>query len=149
MTIHAPIPGDAPQFALMREKMLIGGAWVDADGGGLINVSNPATGALIGTVPDGGAGETRRAIEAAAKAYPAWRARPAAERAGLLHKLADLLIANADELAAILTTEQGKPLAEAKGEVLGSAAYVRWFAEEARRVYATPSPPRGRTAAFS
>lgn len=142
MTIHAPIPGDAPQFALMREKMLIGGAWVDADGGGLINVSNPATGALIGTVPDGGAGETRRAIEAAAKAYPAWRARPAAERAGLLHKLADLLIANADELAAILTTEQGKPLAEAKGEVLGSAAYVRWFAEEARRVYGDtiPSP---------
>lgn len=142
MTIHAPIPGDAPQFALMREKMLIGGAWVDADGGGLINVSNPATGALIGTVPDGGAVETRRAIEAAAKAYPAWRARPAAERAGLLHKLADLLIANADELAAILTTEQGKPLAEAKGEVLGSAAYVRWFAEEARRVYGDtiPSP---------
>ena len=142
MTVHAPIPGDAPPFALMREKMLIGGAWVDADGGGLINVANPATGDLIGTVPDAGGGETRRAIAAAAAAFPAWRAKTAAERSGLLHKLADLLIANADELGAILTTEQGKPLAEAKGEVLGSAAYVRWFAEEARRVYGDtiPSP---------
>ncbi|OYY13312.1 MAG: succinate-semialdehyde dehydrogenase (NADP(+)) [Rhizobiales bacterium 35-68-8] len=126
----------------MREKMLIGGAWVDADGGGLINVANPATGDLIGTVPDAGGGETRRAIAAAAAAFPGWRAKTAAERSGLLHKLADLLIANADELGAILTTEQGKPLAEAKGEVLGSAAYVRWFAEEARRVYGDtiPSP---------
>ncbi|UDQ91935.1 NAD-dependent succinate-semialdehyde dehydrogenase [Xanthobacter autotrophicus] len=122
--------------------MLIGGAWVDADGGETISVNNPATGEIIGTIPKAGAAETRRAIEAAAEAFKTWRATTAAERAGKLHKLADLILANADELALILTTEQGKPLAEAKGEIGGSAAYVRWFAEEARRLYGDviPSP---------
>ncbi|WP_296583760.1 NAD-dependent succinate-semialdehyde dehydrogenase [Xanthobacter sp.] len=122
--------------------MLIGGAWVDADGGETISVNNPATGEIIGTIPKAGAAETRRAIEAAAEAFRTWRATTAAERAGKLHKLADLILANADELALILTTEQGKPLAEAKGEIGGSAAYVRWFAEEARRLYGDviPSP---------
>nr|WP_127090426.1 NAD-dependent succinate-semialdehyde dehydrogenase [Aquabacter cavernae] len=142
MTVHSPIPGDAPQFPLMRETMLIGGAWVDADGGGTLTVVNPATGDLLGTVPNGGGAETRRAIEAAAKAFPAWRAKTAGERSALLHKLADLILANQDELGLILTTEQGKPLPEAKGEVGASAAYVRWFAEEARRIYGDtiPSP---------
>nr|WP_169122732.1 NAD-dependent succinate-semialdehyde dehydrogenase [Xanthobacter sp. SG618] len=122
--------------------MLIGGAWVDADGGETISVNNPATGEIIGTIPKAGAAETRRAIEAAAEAFKSWRATTAAERAGKLHKLADLILANADELALILTTEQGKPLAEAKGEIGASAAYVRWFAEEARRLYGDviPSP---------
>ncbi|MFG1248242.1 NAD-dependent succinate-semialdehyde dehydrogenase [Xanthobacter flavus] len=122
--------------------MLIGGAWVDADGGETISVNNPATGEIIGTIPKAGAAETRRAIEAAAEAFKTWRATTAAERAGKLHKLADLILANADELALILTTEQGKPLAEAKGEIGASAAYVRWFAEEARRLYGDviPSP---------
>ncbi|MBN8917050.1 MAG: NAD-dependent succinate-semialdehyde dehydrogenase [Rhizobiales bacterium] len=122
--------------------MLIGGAWVDADGGETISVDNPATGEIIGTIPKAGAAETRRAIEAAAEAFKSWRATTAAERAGKLHKLADLILANADELALILTTEQGKPLAEAKGEIGASAAYVRWFAEEARRLYGDviPSP---------
>ncbi|WP_051679112.1 NAD-dependent succinate-semialdehyde dehydrogenase [Xanthobacter aminoxidans] len=129
-------------FTLLRDKMLIGGAWVDADGGETIEVNNPATGAIIGTIPKAGAAETRRAIEAAAEAFKTWRATTAAERAAKLHKLADLITQNADELALILTTEQGKPLAEAKGEVGGSAAYVRWFAEEARRLYGDviPSP---------
>ncbi|WP_274706647.1 NAD-dependent succinate-semialdehyde dehydrogenase [Aquabacter sp. L1I39] len=146
LTASAPIPGDAPEFALMREQMLIGGKWVDADGGGTIAVMNPATGDLLGTVPDAGGAETRRAIEAAAAAFPGWRAKTAAERAIALHKLADLIIANTDELARLLTTEQGKPLAEAKGEIGASAAYVRWFAEEARRLYGDviPSPWPGR-----
>ncbi|MFG1347153.1 NAD-dependent succinate-semialdehyde dehydrogenase [Xanthobacter autotrophicus DSM 431] len=122
--------------------MLIGGAWVDADGGETLSVNNPATGEIIGTIPKAGGAETRRAIEAAAEAFKTWRATTAAERAAKLHKLADLITQNADELALILTTEQGKPLAEAKGEVGGSAAYVRWFAEEARRLYGDviPSP---------
>ena len=133
---------EAHRFTLLRDKMLIGGAWVDADGGETIAVNNPATGEIIGTIPKAGAAETRRAIEAAAAAFKTWRATTAAERAGKLHKLADLILANADELALILTTEQGKPLAEAKGEIGASAAYVRWFAEEARRLYGDviPSP---------
>ena len=133
---------EAHRFTLLRDKMLIGGAWVDADGGETIAVNNPATGEIIGTIPKAGAAETRRAIEAAAAAFKTWRATTAAERAGKLHKLADLITQNADELALILTTEQGKPLAEAKGEVGASAAYVRWFAEEARRLYGDviPSP---------
>ncbi len=142
MTVHTPISGNASDFPLLRKQMLIGGAWVDADGGATIDVVNPATGELFGTIPDAGAAETRRAIEAASKAFPVWRAKTAAERATLLHKLADLLVENVDELGRILTTEQGKPLAEAKGEVGSSAAYVRWFAEEARRLYGDtiPSP---------
>ncbi|MBP2148120.1 NAD-dependent succinate-semialdehyde dehydrogenase [Xanthobacter flavus] len=133
---------EAHRFTLLRDKMLIGGAWVDADGGETIAVNNPATGEIIGTIPKAGAAETRRAIEAAAAAFKTWRATTAAERAGKLHKLADLITQNADELALILTTEQGKPLAEAKGEIGASAAYVRWFAEEARRLYGDviPSP---------
>ncbi|WP_394111921.1 NAD-dependent succinate-semialdehyde dehydrogenase [Xanthobacter wiegelii] len=135
-------PSEAHRFTLLRDKMLIGGAWVDADGGETIAVNNPATGEIIGTIPKAGAAETRRAIEAAAAAFKTWRATTAAERAGKLHKLADLITQNADELALILTTEQGKPLAEAKGEIGASAAYVRWFAEEARRLYGDviPSP---------
>ncbi|MFG1299844.1 NAD-dependent succinate-semialdehyde dehydrogenase [Xanthobacter sp. V3C-3] len=141
----APQPlarSETPRFTLLREKMLIGGAWVDADSGATIDVHNPATGAFIGTVPKAGAAETRRAIEAAGEAFKTWRATTAAERAAKLHKLADLIAANSEELAILLTTEQGKPLAEARGEVGASAAYVRWFAEEARRIYGDviPSP---------
>ena len=146
VTAHAPIPGDKPEFSLMREQILIGGQWIDAEGGATVSVMNPSNGDLLGTVPDAGVAETRRAIEAASKAFPAWRAKTAAERAALLHRLADLIIENTEELALILTTEQGKPLAEARGEVGGSAAYVRWFAEEARRLYGDviPSPWAGR-----
>lgn len=126
----------------IREQILIGGAWVGADTGATIAVTNPATGEHLGTIPNAGAAETRRAIEAAQAAFPAWAAKTAAERAALLHKLANLIRANLDGLAELLTLEQGKSLAEAKGEVGASAAYVQWFAEEARRLYGDiiPSP---------
>ncbi len=145
----APHPAsrpDAPRFSLMREQMLIGGQWVDADGGARIEVNNPATGEIIGSIPKAGAAETRRAIEAAAEAFRTWRATTAGERAAKLHKLADLILENTEELAVLLTTEQGKPLPEARGEITISAAYVRWFAEEARRLYGDviPSPWAGR-----
>lgn len=126
----------------LREANLIGGTWVGADAGGTITVVNPADGSVLGTVPDVGRAEVARAIAAAEAAFPAWAAKTAAERAGILLKLADLIRKNVDALGELLTLEQGKPLAEAKGEVLGSAAYVQWFAEEARRVYGDtiPSP---------
>lgn len=129
-----------------REANLIDGHWVSADSGDTINVTNPATGDVIGTVPNMGRAETKRAIAAAAKALPAWKAKTAKERAKLLHRLADLIEQEVEGLATLLTLEQGKPLAEARGEVLFSAAYVRWFAEEAQRVYGDviPSPWQGR-----
>jgi len=129
-----------------REANLIGGQWVAADSGATLTVTDPATGETVGTVPNAGRAETKRAIEAAAAALPAWRARTAKERAKLLHKLADLIEQDVEALATLLTVEQGKPLAEAKGEVAFSAAYVRWFAEEAQRIYGDviPSPWPGR-----
>jgi succinate-semialdehyde dehydrogenase/glutarate-semialdehyde dehydrogenase len=125
-----------------REANLIGGRWVEADSGRTIVVIDPATGETVGTVPQGGCAETKRAIDAAAEALPAWRAKTAKERAKLLHKLADLIEQDAEALATLLTVEQGKPLAESRGEVGMSAAYTRWFAEEAQRIYGDviPSP---------
>ncbi len=107
-----------------------------------MKVDNPADGSLVGTVPDMGAAETRRAVEAANAALPAWRALTAKERSVVLRKWFDLMVANADDLAALLTAEQGKPLAEAKGEVLYGASFIEWFAEEAKRIYGDviPSP---------
>ena len=126
----------------LREANLIDGAWIQADSGRTLVVTDPATGASIGTIPEAGAAETRRAIEAAQRAFPAWAARTAADRASLLHALAAAIRAHADDLARLLTLEQGKPLAEARGEVLGGAGYIQWFAEEARRVNGEviPSP---------
>lgn len=125
-----------------REANLIGGQWVAADSGKTINVTDPATGEVIGTVPNSGRAETKRAIEAASAAFPGWRAKTAAERADALRRLAALIEQNKEELAMLLTVEQGKPLAESRTEVGSSAAYVLWFAEEARRVYGDtiPSP---------
>jgi succinate-semialdehyde dehydrogenase/glutarate-semialdehyde dehydrogenase len=117
----------------MREACLVGGAWIGADGGGTINVTNPADGAVIGTVPRAGAAETRRAIDAAAAALPAFRATALSERVALLHRLRDALMDHQASLAELLTVEMGKPLAEAMGEIAIGAAYVRWFAEEVRR----------------
>ncbi|MEP7209153.1 MAG: NAD-dependent succinate-semialdehyde dehydrogenase [Casimicrobiaceae bacterium] len=128
---------------LLRQQAYVNGAWIDADSGATMRVVNPANGGLIGTVPDLGAGETRRAIEAANAAWPAWRAKTAKERSVIMRRWADLMMANLDDLAMILTTEQGKPLAEAKGEVTIGAAYVEWFAEEARRVYGEVIPTIG------
>ncbi|AYO82559.1 NAD-dependent succinate-semialdehyde dehydrogenase [Methylobacterium brachiatum] len=127
--------------SLLVESCLIGGEWSKA-GAGTIDVTNPATGAVIARVPNAGAEETARAIKAAHAAYPAWRAKTANERAVLLRKLAALVTENQEDLAQILTAEQGKSLTESRGEVAMSAAYVLWFAEEARRVYGDviPSP---------
>ena len=119
---------------LLRHQAYLNGAWADADGGQTINVSNPATGEHIGTVPLMGAAETRRAIEAANAAWPAWRKKTAKERAAVLRRWHDLILENADDLALIMTTEQGKPLPEAKGEVQFGASFIEWFAEEGKRV---------------
>ena len=129
-----------------RDAILINGAWIDGLPGGTLTVENPADGAVLGTVPRAGAAETRRAIEAASAALPAWRATTADHRARLLRRLHDEVIAHQDALAELLTLEQGKPLAEAKGEIAIGAAYILWFAEEARRVYGDviPSPWPGR-----
>ncbi len=129
-------------LAFRREANLVGGKWAGADNGATMDVTNPATGEVIGTIPLCGEGETRRAIDAAATAFPAWAARTAADRAGLLHQLAVLIRENGEALAELLTLEQGKPLAEAKGEIAIGAAYIQWFAEEARRAYGDiiPSP---------
>jgi len=126
--------------SLLRTRAFVGGHWQDAAGGGTVPVTNPATGEALGTVPDCGATEARAAIEAAAAALPAWRARPARERATLLRKLHDLMLANQDDLARLMTAEQGKPLAEAKGEIAYAAAFLEWFGEEAKRVYGDVIP---------
>jgi succinate-semialdehyde dehydrogenase/glutarate-semialdehyde dehydrogenase len=130
----------------MREANLIGGEWVQASHGATIDVINPATGLKIGTVPKSGKAETRRAIEAADAAFQTWRKTSALERSKLLRALHDAIMDNQQPLAELLTTEQGKSLAESKGEIAISAAYVLWFAEEARRTYGdvVPSPWRDR-----
>jgi len=131
---------------LFRESAYIDGAWVEADSRARFEVDNPADGTVVGRVPSMGVAETRRAIAAAEAALPAWRALPAKERSKILRKWHDLIVANADDLALILTIEQGKPLAEAKGEILYGASFVEWFAEEAKRVYGDviPSPTNDR-----
>jgi len=128
---------------LHRQQCYLDGQWVHAASGATMNVVNPATAATLGTAPWMGATETRQAIAAAVAAWPAWRARTAKERSAILRRWFELMLANADDLALILTSEQGKPLAEAKGEVAIGAAYVEWFAEEARRVYGDVIPTIG------
>jgi len=125
---------------LFRQQAFINGEWLDADSGQTINVTNPATGEVIGTVPKMGTAETRRAIEAADKALPAWRALTAKERSNKLRRWFELMIENQDDLARLMTTEQGKPLAEAKGEIAYAASFIEWFAEEAKRVYGDTIP---------
>ncbi|MEA3109887.1 MAG: succinate-semialdehyde dehydrogenase / glutarate-semialdehyde dehydrogenase [Gammaproteobacteria bacterium] len=120
---------------LFREQCFIDGSWVGADGGSTLPVHNPATAAALGTVPNMGAGETRRAIAAAAAALPPWAARTAKERAVLLRRWFDLMLANQDDLAVLMTAEQGKPLAESKGEIAYAASFIEWFAEEGKRLY--------------
>jgi len=128
--------------SLFKDKNYIDGQWVGADNGTTIDVDNPADGSVVGTVPNCGAEETKKAIEAARKAGHGWAKLTGRERSAILRKWFDLMVANADDLALILTTEQGKPLAEAKGEILYGASFIEWFAEEAKRVYGDtiPSP---------
>ncbi|MGC2966690.1 NAD-dependent succinate-semialdehyde dehydrogenase [Paraburkholderia aspalathi] len=120
--------------SLLKTKAYISGEWQSADDATTFEVKNPATGETIATVPRMGTTETRRAIDTANAAWPAWRATTAKQRATILRKWHDLMLENADDLATILTTEQGKPLAEAKGEILYAASFLEWFAEEGKRV---------------
>jgi succinate-semialdehyde dehydrogenase / glutarate-semialdehyde dehydrogenase len=125
---------------LLRQQCYIDGQWRDAQSGRTAAVTNPATGAALGTVPMMDADETRAAIDAAASAFPAWAARTAKDRATLLRRWYDLMLANADDLAVLMTAEQGKPLAEAKGEIVYAASFIEWFAEEGKRVYGDVIP---------
>ncbi|POZ62677.1 NADP-dependent succinate-semialdehyde dehydrogenase [Chromobacterium alticapitis] len=120
---------------LLRQQCYLGGQWLDADGGQHIAVHNPATGEKIAQVPKMGSAEAERAVAAAARAFPAWKAKSAKERAAILRRWFDLIMAHQQDLAVILTSEQGKPLAEAKGEIAYGANYIEWYAEEAKRVY--------------
>jgi len=125
---------------LFRQQCYIDGKWVDADKGGTIEVLNPADGTVLGTVPNMGAEEARRAIEAANKAWPAWRAKTAKERGAIVRKWAQLMLENTEMLAQLMTLEQGKPLAESKGEIAYAASFLEWFAEEGKRVYGDTIP---------
>ncbi|MEX6501827.1 NADP-dependent succinate-semialdehyde dehydrogenase [Pseudomonas zhanjiangensis] len=125
---------------LLRQQAYVNGQWCEADSGARTEILNPATGELIGCVPNLGRGETRRAIEAARAAQPAWRALTAKERAQRLRAWYELILANQDDLARIMTAEQGKPLAEARGEIGYAASFIEWFAEEAKRAYGDVIP---------
>src|SRR6187402_2993878 len=125
---------------LFRQVCYIDGAWVNARSNATINVDNPATGEIVGTVPKLGGAETRDAIEAAERALPAWRKKTAKERGAVLRKWFDLMMQHQDDLAKLMTIEQGKPLAESKGEVAYAAAFLEWFGEEAKRVYGDTVP---------
>ncbi len=126
--------------SLFREANYVDGKWIEADSGKWLEVKNPATGTLVGRVPAMGQAETRRAIEAAYKAQTPWRKMLAKERSAILRKLFNLMMDNADDLAVIMTAEQGKPLAEAKGEIAYAASFIEWFAEEGKRVYGDTIP---------
>ncbi len=128
-------------MSFLAEQAYVDGTWIDADSGATFPVGNPATGETIANVPRCGVQETRRAIAAAERALPEWRARPAKERALVLRRLSDLMLENQEDLAVLLTTEQGKPLAEARGEIAYAASFFEWFGEEAKRVYGDTIPP--------
>ncbi len=138
----SPFPLKDP--TLFRQANFIDGKWLEADSGKTIVVKNPATGEAIGAVPAMGTAETRRAIDAAYRAQPAWRAHTAKERAAILRRLNDLMLANAEDLAVIMTAEQGKPLAESRGEIAYAASFLEWFAEEGKRVYGDTIPQNAR-----
>jgi len=126
--------------ALFRQSCYINGAWVSARSGATIDVDNPATLAVIGTVPKLGAAETREAIEAASRAFPEWRRRTAKERAAVLRRWFELMLQHQEDLARLMTIEQGKPITESRGEVLYAASFLEWFGEEAKRVYGDTIP---------
>ena len=127
--------------SLFRQQCYIDGAWADADSGETLKVTNPATDEVLGTVPKMGANETRRAIEAANAAWPAWRAKTAKQRGDIIRRWFNLMLENQDDLGLLMTLEQGKPLPEAKGEIVYAASFLEWFAEEGRRAYGDVIPP--------
>lgn len=120
---------------LFRQQCYVNGNWIDADQGETIPVTNPADGATLGTIPKLGSAETRRAIEAAEVAWPIWRDKTAGERSKILRRWQELMLENQEDLARLMTAEQGKPLAESRGEITYAASFLEWFAEEARRIY--------------
>src|SRR5512145_734574 len=126
--------------SLFRQQCYINGQWVDADSGKTIDVTNPATGEVLGTIPNMGTAETRRAIEAANAAWAGWRKKTAKERANVLRKLFNLMMENQEDLGVLMTAEQGKPLAESKGEIAYAASFIEWFAEEGKRIYGDVIP---------
>lgn len=126
--------------SLLRQQCYLNGRWLDADSGATIDVTNPASNEKLGTIPKMATDETRRAIEAANAALPAWRAKTAKERSVILRKWYELMMANQDDLAVIMTAEQGKPLAESRGEIAYAASFIEWFAEEAKRIYGDVIP---------
>ena len=125
---------------LFRQACYVDGSWLDRAPAGAIDVDNPATGEIIGSVPRFGRAETRAAIDAAARAFPAWRKKTAKERAAVLRRWFDLMMANQDDLARLMTIEQGKPISESRGEVAYAASFLEWFGEEAKRVYGDTIP---------
>lgn len=127
-------------LTLFRQQAFINGEWRDALSSDVITVTNPANGEVLGSVPKMGAEETRDAIQAAHRALPAWRQLTAKERAAILRRWFDLMMANQDDLARLMTLEQGKPLAEAKGEIGYAASFIEWFAEEGKRIYGDTIP---------
>jgi len=126
--------------SLFRQQAYIDGAWLDADEGQTLKVNNPASGDILGTVPKMGAAETRRAIEAAERALPAWRELTAKERSQTLRRWFELIMQNQEDLARLMTLEQGKPLTESRGEIAYAASFIEWFAEEAKRIYGDTIP---------
>src|SRR6266704_239677 len=125
---------------LLKQRCYLAGGWSDADRSETITVTNPATGEALGKVPKMGSAETRRAIDAASFALPAWRKKTAKERSIILRRWFELIMANQDDLAVIMTAEQGKPLAESRGEIAYAASFIEWFAEEGKRVYGDTIP---------
>ena len=130
--------------SLLRQACYLNGAWCAADSGAVLSVTNPANGEQLGTIPKMGTMETRRAIEAANTALPAWRAKTAKERALILRRWYELMMANQEDLAIIMTAEQGKPLAESRGEITYAASFIEWFAEEGKRIYGDTIPSYAR-----
>ena len=138
MTANAASPPDVLQLrdpSLLRSRCYVDGKWIDASDGKTIDVTDPATGALIGRVPSLGAEDVRAAIDAANAAWPAWRSQTGKQRAIIMRRWFELMMANQEDLARIMTLEQGKPLAESRGEIAYAASFIEWFAEEAKRIY--------------
>src|SRR5262245_27383686 len=130
--------------SLFREACYVAGEWVHAHNGSTLAVDDPATGEAIGSVPKAGRAETRAAIDAAAAAFSEWRARTGKERAAILRRWFELILANQDDLARLMTLEQGKPLAESRTEVAYGASFIEWFGEEAKRTYGDTIPSHAR-----
>src|SRR3982074_307859 len=146
--MNAPAQAGLPALPLkdpklFREQCYVDGQWIGADSRKTLSVIDPATGQALGTVPDLGAAETRRAIAAAERAWPSWRAKTAKERAVILRKWFDLMMANQEDLAQLMTAEQGKPLTESRGEIAYAASFIEWFGEEGKRTYGDTIPSHG------